>query len=190
MVGVLVVLALVAVVVSWFLSMYNGLVRLREAVKQAFSNIGVLLKQRHDELPKLVETCRQYMTYEQETLERVLRARTQVSTAQAGGDVGQLAAAEGELRSGLTKLFALAEQYPVLKANEAFGQLQARITSLEEQIADRRELYNASVNLYNTRQAEFPDSIVAGMGDFKPARLLEFTAEETSDVSVKQLFKG
>jgi LemA protein len=188
MVGLIIFLALVAVVIVYVLSIYNGLVRLREAVKQAFSNIGVLLKQRHDELPKLIETCRQYMTYEQETLERVLKARTQVSSAQGSGDLRQLAAAEGEMHSGLTKLFALAEQYPVLKANEGFLQLQSRITSLEEQISDRRELYNESVNLYNTRQAMFPDSVVAGTGDFKPARLLEFGAEETSDPSVKQLF--
>ena len=188
MAGLLIILALIVFVIGYFFSLYNGLVRLREGVKQCFANIGVLLKQRHDELPKLVETCRQYMSYEQETLERVLKARSQVSNAQGSGDVRQLAAAETEMRSGLTKLFALAEQYPVLKANEAFMQLQARITGLEEQVADRRELYNESVNLYNTRQAVFPDSIVAGMGDFHVARLLEFTAEETSDPSVKALF--
>jgi len=190
MAGLITFLALVVIAIVYTFSLYNGLVRLREGVKQSLSNIGVLLKQRHDELPKLVETCRQYMTYEQETLERVLKARAQVASAQGAGDVTQLAAAESALRAGLTKLYAVAEQYPVLKASEAFMQLQARITGLEEQIADRRELYNESVNLYNTRQAVFPDRIIAGMGDFHPARLLDFTTEETSDPSVKSLFGG
>ena len=185
LIGIVAVLLLTSL---YFISLYNGLVRLREAVKQAWSNIGVLLKQRHDEIPKLVETCRQYMTYEQETLERVLHARAAVSAAEGGGNARELASAEGDLRAGLSKLYAVAEQYPDLKANESFLQLQSRITSLEEQIADRRELYNASVNLYNARQAIFPDSIVAGCGDFHAAHLLEFVAEEEQDPSVKALF--
>ena len=189
MTAFLVFLALVAISVAYGFSLYNGLVRLRESVKQAWSNIGVLLKQRHDELPKLVETCRQYMTYEQETLERVLKARAQVASAQGAGDVAQLGSAEAALKSGLARLYAVAEQYPVLKASEAFMHLQSRITGLEEQIADRRELYNETANLYNTRQAEFPDSLIVGLGDFKHSRLLEFSAEETSDPSVKALFR-
>ena len=185
LIAILAVLVLAAI---YFISLYNGLVRLREAVKQAWSNIGVLLKQRHDEIPKLVETCRQYMTYEQETLERVLKARAAVSAAESSGNMRDLASAESGLRSGLGRLYAVAEQYPNLKANDNFLQLQARITALEEQIADRRELYNAAVNLYNARQAIFPDSIVAGCGDFHAAHLLEFSAEEQQDPSVKALF--
>ncbi|HEX4025078.1 MAG TPA: LemA family protein [Steroidobacteraceae bacterium] len=187
--GILIAIAAVVILALVYgFSLYNGLVRLRESVKQAWSNIGVLLKQRHDELPKLVETCRQYMTYEQDTLERVLRARAGVAQAQGAGNVRDLAAAEGALRSGLGRLYAVAEQYPSLKANESFTQLQARITGLEEQIADRRELYNESVNLYNTRQALFPDSFVAGFGEFHPAHLLEFTSEEQADPPIKALF--
>ena len=187
--GVLIAIVAVLVLTAvYFVSLYNGLVRLREAVKQSWSNIGVLLKQRHDELPKLVETCRQYMTYEQETLERVLHARAAVAQAETSGNMRDLASAESGLRSGLSRLYAVAEQYPSLKANDSFMQLQARITGLEEQIADRRELYNASVNLYNARQAIFPDSIVAGCGDFHPAHLLEFSAEEQADPPVKALF--
>jgi LemA protein len=185
LIGIVAVLVLAAV---YFISLYNGLVRLRESVKQDWSNIGVLLKQRHDEIPKLVETCRQYMTYEQETLERVLRARAAVSQAEGSGSLRELASAEGDLRAGLGRLYAVAEQYPSLKANESFLQLQSRITSLEEQIADRRELYNASVNLYNARQGIFPDSIIAGCGDFHPAHLLEFPADEVRDPSVGALF--
>ena len=182
------ILAVIVLAAVYFISLYNGLVRLREAVKQAWSNIGVLLKQRHDEIPKLVETCRQYMTYEQETLERVLHARADVAQAESTGNMRDLASAESGLRTGLGRLYAVAEQYPSLKANDNFLQLQARITGLEEQIADRRELYNASVNLYNARQAIFPDSIVAGCGDFHPAHLLEFSAEDQQDPPVKALF--
>ncbi|HEX4052370.1 MAG TPA: LemA family protein [Steroidobacteraceae bacterium] len=187
--GVLIaILAVFVLAAVYFVSLYNGLVRLREAVKQAWSNIGVLLKQRHDEIPKLVETCRQYMTYEQETLERVLHARADVAQAESTGNMRDLASAESGLRTGLGRLYAVAEQYPSLKANEGFQQLQARITGLEEQIADRRELYNAAVNLYNARQEIFPDSIIAGCGDFHPAHLLEFSAEDQQDPSVKALF--
>jgi LemA protein len=188
MAAVLMILALGIALFLYFVSLYNALVRLRESVKQAWSNIGVLLKQRHDELPKLVETCRQYMTYEQDTLERVLRARAQVASAGDAGNVTALAGAETQLRAGLARLYAVAEQYPTLKANETFAELQGRITGLEEQIADRRELYNAAVNLLNTRIATFPDSFVAGFGQFPAARLLEFTADETRDPDLKAAF--
>ena len=170
------------------IGIYNGLVKLREAVKQAWSNIDVLLVQRHDELPKLVETCKQYMQYEQETLERVMKARASVFQAAGRGDVAAVGAAESALRAGLGQLFAVVENYPQLKADESFRHLQARITQLEESIADRRELYNASVNLNNVRIAQFPDLIVAGLFGFKAADLLEFTDEQTRDVDMKALF--
>ena len=170
------------------IGIYNGLVKLREAVKQAWSNIDVLLVQRHDELPKLVETCKQYMQYEQETLERVMKARASVFQAAGRGDVAAVGAAESALRAGLGQLFAVVENYPQLKADESFRHLQARITQLEESIADRRELYNASVNLNNVRIAQFPDLVVAGLFGFKAADLLEFTEEQTRDVDMKALF--
>ena len=148
----------------------------------------MLLKQRHDELPKLVETCKRYMAYEQETLERVMHARSAVFRAQGSGDVTALGAAEQQLREGLGRLFALAESYPDLKADQGFQHLQSRITHLEESIADRRELYNESVNLNNIRIQTFPDLVVARLFDFKPSALLEFTEEQKRDVDLGKLF--
>jgi len=186
--GFLIFLAVLAVVAVYGIGIYNGLVKLREAVKQAWSNIDVLLVQRHDELPKLVETCKRYMQYEQETLERVMKARASVFQAAGRGDVAAVGAAESALRAGLGQLFAVVENYPQLKADESFRHLQARITQLEESIADRRELYNASVNLNNVRIHQFPDLVVARFFGFKAADLLEFTDEQKRDVDMKALF--
>lgn len=180
---------LVAVLLVYIVVIYNNLVSLKHNVSKAWSNIDVLLKQRHDELPKLVETCRQYMQYEQETLEKVMQARASVASAQQQGDVGQLGQAEGALRLGLGNLFALAEAYPELKADETFQHLQARITGLENAIADRREFYNESVNINNVRIEQFPDVIVARAFNFKAFTLLEFSAEETADVNLRSLFE-
>ena len=181
-------LAVVVVLAAYGVGIYNGLVKLREGVKQAWSNIDVLLVQRHDELPKLVETCKRYMQYEQETLERVMKARASVFQAAGKGDVAAVGAAESALRSGLGQLFALAENYPQLKADESFRHLQTRISQLEESIADRRELYNASVNLNNVRVHQFPDLVVARLFDFHVSTLLEFTEEQKRDVDMKALF--
>ncbi|HET9405339.1 MAG TPA: LemA family protein [Burkholderiales bacterium] len=169
---------------------YNRLVALKYRVGTAWSNVEVLLKQRHDELPKLVETCKQYMKFEQETLTKVMEARAKVFTAREAQNIPQLGQAEGALRATLGSLFALAEAYPDLKTNQTFQQLQTRISSLENAIADRREFYNESVNINNVRIEQFPDSIVAGMFNFKPAPLLEFSAEEKADVDVGKLFKS
>jgi len=179
----------VAVLLVYVVLIYNNLVSLKHNVSKAWSNIDVLLKQRHDELPKLVETCRQYMKYEQETLEKVMQARSSVASAQQQGDIGQLGQAEGALRLGLGNLFALAEAYPDLKADETFQHLQARITGLENSIADRREFYNESVNINNVRIEQFPDVIIARMFNFKSFTLLEFSAEETADVNLRGLFE-
>ena len=181
--GALVVLAIYVV------SIYNHLVRLKHNVSKAWSNIDVLLKQRHDEIPKLVETCKQYMKYEQETLEKVMQARSRVAEARQNQDVPQLGAAEGALRLGLGQLFALAEDYPDLRANDNFQHLQGRISSLENSIADRREFYNESVNINNIGIEQFPDLIVARLFGFGPRDLLEFEASEIADVNVKQLFE-
>ncbi|MBZ0093819.1 MAG: LemA family protein, partial [Sulfuricella sp.] len=172
--GFLVLLAILAVVTVYFIMLYNGLVNLKHNVAKAWANIDVLLKQRHDELPKLVETCKQYMQYEQETLEKVMKARSQVADARESHDMGALGTAEGSLRGLLGNLFAVAEAYPELKANETFQHLQGRISGLENAIADRREFYNDSVNLNNVRIEQFPDVIVARMFNFQPADLLEF----------------
>lgn len=170
--------------------LYNNLVALKHRVAQAWANIDVLLKQRHDELPKLIETCKQYMNYEQETLERVISARSNVSTAAQSKDIAALGMAEADLRSSLGRLFALAEDYPDLKANDSFQHLQARISDLENGIADRRELYNASVNQNNIRIEQFPDILIANFFKFKAHDLLEFAIEETADIDIKALFKS
>jgi LemA protein len=167
---------------------YNGLVNLKHNVAKAWSNIDVLLKQRHDELPKLVETCKQYMKYEQETLERVMQARARVSAAREAHDLGALGSAEAALRAGLGNLFAVAEAYPDLKANDNFKHLQGRITGLENSIADRREFYNESVNVNNVRIEQFPDLVVARLFGFQQAALLEFSGAEKQDVDMAKLF--
>jgi LemA protein len=187
-VGTMVFLAVLVVIVGYAIVIYNSLVSIKHAVSQAWSNIDVLLKQRHDELPKLVETCKAYMKHERETLEQVMKARAAVASAQARGDVGGVGQAEGMLRLGLGNLFAVAEAYPDLKANESFQHLQTRITGLENAIADRREFYNESVNINNVRIEQFPDLIVARLLNFKAAQLLEFDAKEVADVDVGALF--
>lgn len=175
---------------GYSVTIYNSLVRLKHQVAQAWANIDVLLKQRHDELPKLVDTCRQYMDYERDTLERVIAARSRVADAREQQDIGALGKAETELRAGLGRLFALAENYPELKASESFQHLQSRISDLENGIADRRELYNAAVNLNNVRIEQFPDLLLARPLGFKPFELLEFSAAELADVNVGALFKA
>ena len=188
LVVMLLFLALLIVAAVYFVRIYNGLVALRENVRKAWANIDVLLTQRHDELPKLVETCKRYMQYEQETLERVMQARSAVFKAQGSGDVPALGAAEDQLRQGLGRLFAVAESYPELKADEGFRHLRTRISQLEEAIADRRELYNESVNLNNIRLQTFPDLIVARAFDFRTSALLEFSEDQKRDVDVGALF--
>ena len=181
-------LALLVVAAIYAVRIYNGLVALRENVRKAWSNIDVLLTQRHDELPKLVETCKRYMAHERDTLERVMQARSAVFKAQGSGDVPALGAAEQQLREGLGRLFAVVENYPDLKADQSFQHLQTRITQLEDTIADRRELYNEAVNLNNIRIQTFPDLIVARLFEFRPAPLLEFTEEQKRDVDLGKLF--
>lgn len=185
----LLILAAVAVALGLYVAViYNQLVRLKHGVAKAWSNVDVLLRQRHDELPKLVEVCKRYMAYEQETLKRVMEARAHVAGAQTSGDVNALGQAEGLLRAGLGNLFAVAENYPELKADSNFQHLQQRISGLENAIADRREFYNESVNNNNVRIEQFPDVFVARAAGFKAFELLEFAEEETRDVDMKRLF--
>ncbi len=187
-IGTYIFLGIVAIIAVYAINIYNNLVNLKHNVSKAWSNIDVLLKQRHDELPKLVETCKQYMGYEQETLEKVMLARSATAKAREAGDIAGVGRAETQMRLGLGSLFAVAEAYPELKANENFQHLQARITNLENTIADRREFYNESVNVNNVRIEQFPDVIVARLLNFKDRDLLEFSEEEIKDVNVKELF--
>lgn len=185
---IIVLLVIVSMLLIYTVFIYNNLVTLKHNVSKSWSNIDVLLKQRHDELPKLVETCKQYMSYEKNALEAIIKARSAVASAQQGADVKALGMAETQLRMGLGNLFALAENYPELKANQSFQHLQTRITQLEHDIADRREFYNASVNVNNIRIEQFPDIFIAKMMNFKAFDLLEFSESELADVDLAAQF--
>ena len=176
------------IVLVWAVASYNRLVQVKHEVSRALANIDVLLKQRHDELPKLIETCKQYRQFEQDTLKSVIEARTRVQQASAGGNIAALGGAESALRSSVGRLFAVAEAYPELKTNESLMALQARISALENGIADRREVYNEAVNINNVRLEQFPGSLIAPFGTFRTLPLLHFTSAETSDQDVKALF--
>jgi LemA protein len=178
----------IAGLILWAIFTYNHFVQLKHSVSKAWSNIDVLLKQRHDELPKLVEVCRQYMQFEKETLERVMMARAAASQAREQHNVAGLGAAEGMLQLGLGRLFAVAEAYPDLKANENFAHLRQRITVLESAIADRREFYNESVNIINVRIEQFPDLIIARIFSFTLQPLLTISRSERQDPDLRSLF--
>jgi LemA protein len=181
LIGLVVVLVVVGVFV-YFITIYNSLVRLRNDIDKAWANIDVLLKQRHDELPKLIETCKGYMQYEQKTFQLITEARTAFMRANT---VAEKAQADNLITGALKSLFAVAENYPELKANNDFMQLQNRISELEEKIADRREFFNDDVNTYNIRIQQLPDVFIAGMMGLQRKDLFKVTEEDRRDVEVK-----
>jgi len=162
--------------------LYNGLVRLRNENDRAWANIDVLLKQRHDEIPNLVETVKGYMQHEQQTLLAVTQARAASMNA---ASIGQKAVADLKMANALRGLFAVAENYPQLKANENFLKLQSRISEIEERIADRREFFNDDVNTYNTRIAQIPDVFVASFLSLKPRAFFKVSEDDRKLVEVK-----
>jgi len=164
-------------IVIWIVSVYNGLVALRQRVNQAFSDIDVQTKQRHDLIPNLVETVKGYAAHERGTLEAVVQARNAAMTAQAGGIAAQ-AAAENALTGALRQLFALSEAYPDLKASQNFQQLQNELSDLENKIAAARRFFNNAVQEYNTGIQQFPAVLLAGA--------LGFTPKDFFDVGVEQ----
>ncbi|PLX90919.1 MAG: LemA family protein [Desulfuromonas sp.] len=168
-------------VIGYIITVYNGLVRLKNDSDKSWSNIDVLLKQRYDELPKLIKVCEGYMKHEKATLEAVIKARSMVGQARSEKDQIE---AQNMLTDTLKSLFAVTEQYPELKADTAFRSLGNRISELEDQIADRRELYNEYVNIYNIRIAQFPDVLVATKFNFAPRALWEIQPEHRADVEV------
>jgi LemA protein len=175
----------VAGVLVYAVILYNSLVRLRNENDRAFANIDVLLKQRHDEIPNLVETVKGYMQHEQQTLLAVTQARAASMNA---ASIGQKALADLKMESALRGLFAVAENYPQLKANENFLKLQTRISELEERIADRREFFNDDVNTYNTRIGQIPDVFIASMMSLKPRQMFKVSDDDRRQVEVK--FQG
>jgi LemA protein len=176
-IGSLLVIGLI-VLIAYVVGVYNMLVRLANNIDKAWSNIDVILKQRHDELPKLVEVCNSYMTHERETLESVTKARTAYS---AGQNIDDKAQAENQIVGALGKLFAVAEQYPDLKANQEFLAVQQRISALESTIADRREFYNDSVNLYNIAIEQIPTLWIAQEAGYKARPLLTVAPSDRKD---------
>jgi LemA protein len=171
----------IAGVLIYAVILYNGLVRLRNENDRAWANIDVLLKQRHDEIPNLVETVKGYMQHEQQTLLAVTEARADSMNASS---VGQKALADFKIASALHGLFAVAERYPQLKANENFLKLQNRITELEERIADRREFFNDDVNTYNTRIGQIPDVFVASFMNLKRRDMFKVSEPDRRQVEV------
>jgi LemA protein len=162
--------------------LYNSLVRLRNENDRAWANIDVLLKQRHDEIPNLLETVQGYMQHEQQTLVAVTQARAASMNA---ASIGQKALADLKMASALRGLFAVAENYPQLKANENFLKLQNRISELEERIADRREFFNDDVNTYNTRIGQIPEVFVASFLNLKPRQMFKVSDEDRRKIEVK-----
>jgi LemA protein len=160
-----IVLGVIVVLALWIISIYNGLVAMRQRVGQAFADIDVQLKQRHDLIPNLVETVKGYAAHERGTLEAVVQAR---NTAMAAQGPAQQAAAENMLSGALRQLFALSEAYPNLKANTNFQELQAELTDIENKLAAARRFFNNSVQEYNTGIQQFPAALFAGMFGFAP----------------------
>ncbi|APG25145.1 MAG: LemA family protein [Syntrophotalea acetylenica] len=177
--GILGLLLLIPAVYG--VTIYNGLVSLRNNIDRAWSNIDVLLKQRFDELPKLIKVCEGYMQHEQKTLEAVIKARSMVQGARGPQEKLE---AQNLLTDTLKSLFMVVERYPELKADTLFRSLGSRISEIEDQIADRREFFNDSVNLYNIRIEQFPDVIIARGFNFARRSLWKIDPAHRQDVEV------
>jgi LemA protein len=179
--GLAVMLVVVGLAI-YAIIIYNELVRLQNDNARAWANIDVLLKQRHDEIPNLVETVKGYMQHEQQTLLAVTEAR---AASLSAGTIGQKAQADLLITGALRGLFAVAENYPDLKANQNFLKLQNRISELEERIADRREFFNDDVNTYNTRIKQIPDLFLANIMKLKPRGMFKVSEQERQAIQVK-----
>ncbi len=170
-----IILGVIVLMILWMVFTYNSLVALRNRVKNAWKQISVQLKRRYDLIPNLVETVKDYMEYEQETLEKVIQARNAATTAQSPKEQAE---AEGAVTTALRQLFAVVENYPQLKANESVQRLMEELTSTENKIAFARQLYNDLVMKYNTRIEQFPTNLVAGWFNFQPFEFFEIPEEE------------
>ena len=183
MITALIVLAVVVLgILGFVVSNYNGLVKLRNKVKDQFSQIDVQLKKRSDLIPNLVETVKGYSKHESETLEKVIQAR---NTYLSAGTPDEKLKSSGELTQAIGKLFALAESYPDLKANTNFLDLQSQLKEIEDKISYARQFYNDSVLMYNNKIEMFPSNIIAGMFHFEKETFFEATDDEKKNVEVK-----
>ena len=167
--------AVVLIVIIWVIASYNGFVRLKNSIEEAFSTMDVYLKKRYDLIPNLVETVKGYASHEKETFERVMAARNAAASATT---VQGRIEGENALQSTLKNLFAVAEAYPDLKANLNFLELQGELRRIEDEIANSRKYYNAVVKTFNTKREVFPSSIIAGMFRFEKRPLFEVGAEQ------------
>jgi len=184
-----VILATVVLFGGYIITLYNELISLKNDVSKNWANIDILLKQRNTELTKLIESCQVYMKYEQTTLEKIIQARNAMVTATDSKNMPAVALAETTLQGHMKQLFALAENYPDLKAHDGFNILQKRISELESSISDRRELYNESVNFNNIAIQQFPAVFIANSCGFRPLELFHVDEEEKKDVNIKAAFK-
>lgn len=182
MMGLFILIAIIVILLSFVVSVYNALVKLRNKVKNSWSQIDVLLKRRADLIPNLVETVKGYAKHEKTTLEEVINARNQYATANT---TEEKMAASGIITSGLNKLFALAESYPELKANQNFTQLQSDLTETEDKIAYARQFYNDAVMLYHDKMQTFPSNIIASMFHFKEEKYFEVAESEKETPKVQ-----
>lgn len=181
-IAVLAGLALITIVIiASIIGIYNGLIHLKESIKKAWANIDVILKQRYDEIPKLVKLCEQYMQYEQATIDKIMKSRERMVQ---GSPESRMEASE-QLSIGIRGLLSVGENYPELKANENFIQLQGRVSELEESLADRREYYNNVVNNFNIRIQQIPDVFVARFLGYTAGSMFEVKEHEREDVSVE-----
>ena len=178
--GFIILLGIIGLV-SWFFTVYNGLVQVRENIKKSWANIDVLLMQRSDEIPKLIKTVKAFATHEKEMFDSVMAAREKYLGASS---VGEKADADNMLSGALKSDFALSEAYPELRSNENFIQFQNRISGLENEIADRREFYNESVNNYNIRIQSLPDVWIAGPMGLQQEEMFEVPVEKKEDVDI------
>jgi LemA protein len=175
---VIVIGVIIVILIIMYFSIYNGLVGKRNQTKNAWAQIDVQLKRRHDLIPNLVETVKGYMEHERGTLEAVTNARNLAQSLSSSASVGDIAKAEGALSGALSRLLAVVENYPNLKANQNFLALQEELTSTENKISFARQYYNDSVLQYNNQTQMFPSNIVAGMAGFKAGEFFEVQAPE------------
>jgi len=175
MIPLLVVLFAASGTLIYLGTIYNSLVAMRNDINKAWANIDVLLKQRHDQVPRLVEVCKGYMQYERGTLQSLVEARSRYAAATT---LAQKVEASSSVSASVGKVFAVAEKYPALQANALFLELQKRISELESQTADRREFYNDATNLFNTRIQQMPDTLVARLSGMKPRLMLQVSAAD------------
>lgn len=183
---IIVILLFGSVAVAFItIQIYNSLLAVNENINKAWANIDVTLKQRYDELPQLLKICEQYVEYEEDMIQNIMSAREKMVT---GRDVNEKALGFNELTAGIKGLLAVSEAYPELKANVQYTQIQSRLSHLEETLADRREFYNDSVNIFNTRIQQIPDVFFANFLGFKRKQMFEVTSEEKRipDLTIKR----